>query len=283
MYDNWGAHRSAMEVASVKYFQLLMLLTCLVVVLDGCGGGGSSSGAPTGDDVGDTWQTATAVAPSADIISGNQIEPKEDVDYFSFELVADTGYRITTIPPYGDRSVDTALTLYDVDGVTQLDYNDDGGDGDDLFYSLMTYKPTVSGTYFVKVESTNNNYAGAYYLQVADAEDIAAIAESLSVGGPSSSTYTDEDNDYWFVFSAVAGNDYTANINNTTCVSGDQSNLWLEVYEPDLITFVGFDKEMQDGSCASFSFTAAETGTYVILVRQNGEPLYSFDVNVTSP
>ncbi len=235
-------------------------------------------------DIGDTWQTATIIAPSATWISGNSIDPQADVDYFSIDLSANTGYWISTLEPLGGCWFDTKLTLYDTDGTTPLKSNDDlTRGGGKILCSQMRYKPTVSGTYFVKVESSGAYSMGTYKLQMADTDDIIGNSETLAVNGANSATYTDDDSDYWFHFSTVAGTVYTASIKNTTCVSGDESNLWLEVYEPTLTVKVGYDKEMKDGSCASFSFTASQTANYFIRVRQHTEPLYNFDVSVTSP
>lgn len=264
---------------ALRIFEVMALGIMLIMGLVACGE--DSGVAP---DVEGPWPTATIIAPSATWISGYSIDPQTDVDSFSVDLTADIGYWISTSEPLGGCTFDTKLTLYDTDGTTPLKSSDDLTQGGwKILCTEMRYNPTVSGTYFVKVESSGGFYTGTYMLQLVGADDIFGISETLAVNGASSATYTDEDYDYWFHFSAVAGNDYTASINNTTCVSGDESNLYLEVYEPTLTVKVGYDKEMQDGSCASFSFNASQTANYLIRVRQNSDPLYNFDVSVTSP
>ena len=91
------------------------------------------------------------------------IDPAGDVDWFVFTIVDETNVLVETYPGAGQTGGDTELTIFADDCVTQLAYDDDGGDG---LYSRLGYH-VVPGTYFVMVnEYGNNGIIGAYVLDV---------------------------------------------------------------------------------------------------------------------
>jgi hypothetical protein len=53
-------------------------------------------------------------------------------------------------PSCGDNMIESELQIYDTDGTTTLDYDDDGGEGD---CSLATASGLSAGTYFIRVAS----------------------------------------------------------------------------------------------------------------------------------
>ncbi len=92
------------------------------------------------------------------------IDPAGDVDFFAIAVDAGDTYVFETFP--GDVN-DTKLYLFDVDGVTELAYDDDGGEG---YYSLINYTFTAAGTYFVEVTGYGSTTQGTYIL-TATADD----------------------------------------------------------------------------------------------------------------
>lgn len=97
------------------------------------------------------------------------IDPGGDEDYFSFTAVAGTEYTFTTedLPGSSDNVGDTKMYLYDTDGTTQLDYNDDIGYPN--YYSQIAYTISADGTYYVKVTGYSSSNTGDYLLTMTSA------------------------------------------------------------------------------------------------------------------
>jgi cysteine-rich repeat protein len=92
-----------------------------------------------------------------------------DVDFFSVDLTAGTVIEFQTSDLGGLTScnnIDTILTLFDVDGISFLDTDDDGaGIGT---CSLISFVVPVSGTYFIEVSSFGVSDVPAYLLFVTE-------------------------------------------------------------------------------------------------------------------
>lgn len=84
-----------------------------------------------------------------------------DLDYVSFSCNAGDQLEIGTDADGGLGTVDTFLNLWDTDGTTLLDSDDDGGPGT---YSFISYTIAASGTYYVNVEGFSGTSAGFYIL-----------------------------------------------------------------------------------------------------------------------
>lgn len=106
---------------------------------------------------------ATAnVLTAGDDMSG-AIEPAGEADFFAITVTAGSAVDFETL---AGTIGDTKLYLYDVDGTTQLAYDDDGGAG---YYSLISYDFTADGTYYVKVVGYGASYSGSYILTATEA------------------------------------------------------------------------------------------------------------------
>ena len=97
-----------------------------------------------GDDHGNDSSAATpiGVATSAD----GEFELSSDRDWFQFDAVAGESYVFET---HLDRTTDSWLELYGVDGQTLLAFDDDGGDGR---ASRIEWTAPEDGAYFLNVE-----------------------------------------------------------------------------------------------------------------------------------
>jgi subtilisin-like proprotein convertase family protein len=113
-----------------------------------------------GDDHGDSAPTATSVA--VDSSTDGNLEELGDEDWFSFSAVSGRDYRFAT---FHDTLHDSDITLYGTDGVTELDYDDDGGSG---LQSLLFWTAPASGTYYVAVGAYLNGYTGTYDFDIND-------------------------------------------------------------------------------------------------------------------
>jgi hypothetical protein len=90
------------------------------------------------------------------------IDPVGDVDWFEIYAEAGDCINFETAPGPGQTGGDTQMTLYADDCTTQLNYNDDGGDG---LYSYFQHTFDTAGTYFIYInEYGNNGTIGAYVL-----------------------------------------------------------------------------------------------------------------------
>ena len=107
----------------------------------------------------DLWSEADPVG-SADDYTGN-IASGYESDFVSF--YAETGkWMVLETINGGGTLWDTTLTLYDTNGRSLLEYNDDGGAGNQ---ARIEFVFPVSGTYFLEVNS-DSTYTGTYQLSV---------------------------------------------------------------------------------------------------------------------
>ncbi|MDQ3032420.1 MAG: PPC domain-containing protein [Myxococcota bacterium] len=118
-------------------------------------GGGTDANRPdTGVDGGpppnDTFATATEIALGDDPIA-DEINPRSDVDFFTFEGTAGQWVAITTASDDTvTERVDTVITLYDA-SMTQIAENDDAQPRADVDSEIVIKLP-ATGTYYVEVQ-----------------------------------------------------------------------------------------------------------------------------------
>jgi hypothetical protein len=116
----------------------------------------------------DAYESNNTAATAKDYhsIQTHTFHTSDDVDWIKFTVPAAD---VTHGVPYHIETLnigwgmDTCLHLYDVDGSTELAYNDDGGVG---LASRIVWTPSAAGTYYVKVRpysSNSTDYCDAYY------------------------------------------------------------------------------------------------------------------------
>jgi hypothetical protein len=93
------------------------------------------------------------------------ISPEGDVDWFEIWASAGDCMTFETAPGEGQVGGDTTMRLWAEDCTTELDFNDDGGDG---LYSLIEYEFTATGTYFIEIQEFGNNGLIDAYVLAAD-------------------------------------------------------------------------------------------------------------------
>ena len=150
------------------------------------------------------------ILTSGDDMSG-AIDPAGEEDFFSFEATA--GY-IVDFETLGGDINDTKLYIYDVDGVTELAFNDDGGVN---WYSLISFTFPADGTYFLKVTGYNAFTQGTYILTASEGappcdapeNDTCETALPLPMGGSFTFDSCGATNDYTTVSGGCTG--YTSN------------------------------------------------------------------------
>ncbi|MEA3378383.1 MAG: S8 family serine peptidase, partial [Nanoarchaeota archaeon] len=88
-----------------------------------------------------------------------------DDDYLNFTAIANSVYIIETHLITDADITDTTLTLYDTDGLTQLDYNDNITSGG-LRNSKIIWTAASSGNYFIKASELYNSTGGQYEISI---------------------------------------------------------------------------------------------------------------------
>ena len=115
------------------------------------------------------WPTASdgvegddTSAGAATVTLGSSVHralyPDGDVDFFKVSLLAGTTYEFSANNL--NANADTFMYLYDTDGVTQLDYNDDCETPWTGLGSCIQYTPPTDGYYYIQVMSwfDGNNF-----------------------------------------------------------------------------------------------------------------------------
>jgi hypothetical protein len=103
----------------------------------------------------DTWQQARLIEVNQ-VIQSHNFHTTDDRDYVRFVAEADHIYTIRTLNLSAGN--DTVLTLYDIDGTTQLEYNDD--DPYNPPASKIVWLCSTTGFYFVKAAPYGTHIGG---------------------------------------------------------------------------------------------------------------------------
>lgn len=121
----------------------------------------------------DAYTSASNI--TVDVSQTNRtIHATNDVDFVRFTALPERYYMIQTSDP--DWGLDTMLSLYDETGTNLLAANDNGGTWPS---SLIQYRVSTGGTFYVKVEASGSGSIGSYTLKISDTR----ICRFWSLGG----------------------------------------------------------------------------------------------------
>ncbi|MGA9046206.1 tandem-95 repeat protein, partial [Sulfuricurvum sp.] len=156
------------------------------------------------DFAGDTTTTASLGYGGA---ATGTITPATDTDWYAVNLVAGITYEISLrgADSAGGTLYDTYVELRDNTG-TYITGDDDGGIGLD---SLLSYTPSITGTYYVNARSYNSNYEGTYTLTVTPSVVLSTPEDTVSYTITQAvllANATDEDGDLLSVTALSAAN-----------------------------------------------------------------------------
>jgi subtilisin family serine protease len=124
------------------------------------------------DDYGNNATAAASIALNGTL--AGTIETGGDQDWFKFQAVAGKKYTISTTLA---GLTDSALTLYDRNGTTQLAYNDDIASNNSA--SRIVWTAPTSGTYYIKTTAFDTHQTGGYKLSVA-LQNSAPVLQAVS-------------------------------------------------------------------------------------------------------
>jgi len=131
--------------------------------------GGPFSGVTNAEQEPNNGATTADAIEVGDNYTGS-ISPGSDFDFASFQISANQVVSFETISGGGSLG-DTTLSLMDVDGTTELEFDDDDGVG---LYSRIDYTFAVAGTYYIKCGSYGNG-TGSYLLHVRTLSDLVPL------------------------------------------------------------------------------------------------------------
>ncbi|MCH7688623.1 MAG: S8 family serine peptidase, partial [Planctomycetes bacterium] len=177
--------------------------------------------APIIDRHGDSAADATLIDAWVSI-DGN-IGTDTDTDWFQFE--AQAGYTYTFNVSLGSLT-DSTLTLYDSDGTTVLDFDDNSGAG---MGSQIVWDAAVDQTVYLQVDSENSTLRGSYSILVTHNDDHgnSYLEGTATTVGNSIDGVIEIGGDVdFFSFNVVAGQTYSI---ETTL--GTLSDSWIDVYD----------------------------------------------------
>jgi VCBS repeat-containing protein len=203
-----------------------------------------------GDDHGNNAAASTPVlVPSS--TPGN-VEVGTDVDWFRFSAIAGTDYTFETIL---GTLPDSLLTLFGTDGVTQIAFDDDSGEG---LASRIEWTAPANGMYYLEVRAFNDTYTGTYSLIItSDSVQpwlILSIAQaSISEnGGASQATVTRSSGTSGLLTVALASSDTTeATVPSTVTIPDGADSA--------VFTVTGVDDAVVDGT-QTVTITASASG-----------------------
>jgi cysteine-rich repeat protein len=123
---------------------------------------------PEAEPNGDSTTATPLGAPNA--IGIGAINPANELDFYSVDLTIGTIIRFETSDENGLGScvaTDTVVTLFDTDGTTLIDTDDDGAVLGAC--SLLEFTVPATGTYFIQIEEFDNNaIIDGYQIHVTD-------------------------------------------------------------------------------------------------------------------
>ncbi len=214
------------------------------------------------DDHGDDAATATTLDSTGSSLFGT-IDVPGDHDWFGFNADANSSYQF--IIPSSDET--TELTLFDTDGITQLDHSRRG--------SVFWVAPS-DGTYYVSVNNFSSREIGAYELLTTlfsdnHGDDLGTATQLQLPAFVPSAVDTESDQD-WFSFNAVVGETYRLDLNRF-----ENEHTELIIYDTDGTTQLEQDT-ITFGIDPTTFWLAPSDGTYYLSVAGLGV----YDLSVSS-
>jgi len=151
---------------------------------------------PTGLPCSDAYEPDDEWFQARSILMGGSAQehsfyPAGDVDFVKFPTLAGETYIMRTFNLGGRPDNDTTLTLYDVDGTTQLAYNDDHP-LEELGASRIVWEALDTGMHFLKVAQFNPNVGGCeltYLLEVTHGTPMPTVTPTATVTPPANLIY----------------------------------------------------------------------------------------------
>lgn len=211
-----------------------------------------------------TAGTTTSIVPTyAGAYQTRNLHSNTDQDWIAFQ-----GNPGCTYTFFSQSVGDPRIFLYQADGVTLVDSDDDDGDGNNFY---LQFAPAVYATYKLKIDGYNGAvgaydfyYSASSYLDAYEPDNSSSQFTTLSFSSFSNSQnhtlHNDTDQD-WYRFYAVGGAGKRYNISS---LGSTDTRAYL--YHDDGSTLIGSSDN--NGSDVNFSmvFAAGTSGWYKLKV-----------------
>ena len=245
---------------------------------------------PVPDEHGDDASSATALILDQEV--DGIIDPRSDVDFFSFEARASDAFAITVAL---ETLFDSELFLYDTDGRSELAYSDDYDVG---YASQIVWAAPDTGTYYVAVQGFGHDERGSYSITLTTWTGPVPTPERSDDPTPTpvppraadSTEYQNiitavqsmmVDNNLSVIPNPVTANtapcitgtqDMTAFPDATTLPATKQTYLAGTAGAADLPGFIlfGHDITMDNAAIGLVNYTSSSTATYCYTVTADG-------------
>jgi len=202
-----------------------------------------------------TWLYPT----SANQIQDHTLHSDTDQDWFRFY-----GYTGRYYTFYSTYNTDTVLYLYQDNGTTLIDWDDDDEEGLNFY---LQFAPTATAYYKLKVVGYSTGYYGLNYSQGADPDSYepdnsptqyTAISVTSTLQTQNHTIHSADDED-WFRFYAFTGRIY-----NFYSTGNTDTRVFL--YEDNGTTLIDWDDDDGDGNNFSLQFAPTANAYYKLKV-----------------
>ncbi|MBF0213619.1 MAG: DVUA0089 family protein [Magnetococcales bacterium] len=230
------------------------------------------------DDFAGTIETLGIVTAGSEDGTSGIIESAWDVDLFAVTLSANVSYQLRANAATVDGLDDPYLILYDASGVT-LATNDDGGPD---YNSLIVYRPTTAGTYYLGVKAYGDG-TGAYQVTALAADDFSA--NSSTTGRvrvneePVQGTIEQAQDKDWFSVRLTSGVAYRFQAD--ALGSDGLDDPYLTLLDADG-TVLRNNNDSGSGNNALLSYTPTTSGTYYLQARDYGNGTGRYELSATA-
>lgn len=219
--------------------------------------------------------SATAAA-IGDVAEG-VVNPPGDIDYYSFAAVAGQIVDLDVDASVNGSTLDAVLALFDTDGVTLLDFNDDFSGLD----SRIVFEIPSDGTYFVAIQDFDGagSATHTYSLSIGEVfppsstevepNDDPASANPVVPGEPSVGRIDPEGDVDFFSFEFDPATAAVVDIAIDAWQSGSTLDAFVELFDTDGVTSLAFNDDF-NGLDSRIVYPLAEAGTYYVAVTDLG-------------
>jgi hypothetical protein len=190
-------------------------------------------------------------------------DPKAEDDSL-FDLYRFTGKKGERIVlEMNSKALDSFLAIYVGEGVDPIDYDDDGGGGND---ARLVFTLPQDGTYQVRANAVKEDEKGAYTLKLSRAPAlVAANVTSIALGGRSEGDLTSrdaqaDDDSYYdvFRFSGAKGDRIAVELKSR------DFDAYLSIHKPGEKAELGYDDDGGKDGDARLVFVLPQAGEYDI-------------------
>jgi len=198
-----------------------------------------------------------------------------DQDWHYFNAIAGVSYTIDTFAGPTGETTDTVLSVYEADGATLIDENNDYAG--QFSFSQVQFVALADGPVYLKVTGFQDGVTGEYEVGVyQDSLSTTSLSvDTLYAGSLDSTTEYD-----WFTINVTSGT--TNRLETTNTGYGNDADTIIAVFD-DAFSLIATN---DDGPTVPYSlvdFVSGYSGTYYVRVHGSGVSTGYYDLTYTVP